>query len=519
MTESTATTTFSAMWRRAVERAPEAPFLVFERPDGQVLQWSYGEFDVAVSHAARFMASHGVTPRSAVHLALTNSPSFVAVWLAVSRLGAWIVPSDPMSATAELRGHISRTHPVIGFAAVDRAATYRAALDVVSGGMPVVEIDEADGELAVFGPTPLATWPEPEPLDRAAVMFTSGTTGVPKGVEITQANYAFAGTTMAGACGLAAQDRQLVVLPLFHANAQYYSFASAIAVGASVALMHTFSASGFLSQAARHGATHASLFAAPIRMILARGATPVPGLQLRHCWYAVNVSDDQYEMLSSLLGCRPRQLYGMTETIPAVLTDRADAPVASSMGFVTAGCSVSVHLADGTEAAQGEVGEIVVGGTRGLTLFSGYLDDAITTQASFRDGWFLTGDRARRDPTGRFTFDGRHADVLKVAGENVSTVEVEHVLSAHPGVLESAVVGQPDPIRDEVPVAFVVVADPADPPTVDELQAWCAERLTKSKRPRDITFVEELPRTSVGKIRKFLLRDPDALHAHHEVYQ
>jgi carnitine-CoA ligase len=275
-------------------------------------------------------------------------------------------------------------------------------------------------------------------------------------------------------------------------------------------LMHTFSASRFLTQAARHGATHASLFAAPIRMILARGATPVAGVNLQHCWYAVNISDDQYETLSSLLGCRPRQLYGMTETIPAVLTDHADAPVASSMGFVTAGCSVSVHRADGTEAAPDEVGEIVVGGMPLLTLFAGYLDDPVTTEASFRDGWFLTGDRARRDASGRYTFEGRRADLLKVAGENVSTVEVEQILSAHPGVLEAAVVGQPDPIRDEVPVAFVVAADPANPPTLDELNAWCVERLTKSKRPRDITFVDELPRTSVGKIRKFLLRDPDA---------
>jgi crotonobetaine/carnitine-CoA ligase len=510
MGESTAAATFAGMWRHVVEHSPDAPFLVFERPDEQVLQWTYGEFDVAVSRAARFMASHGVTPTSAVHLALTNSPTFVAVWLAAVRLGAWVVPSDPMSATAELHGHISRTHPVIGFAAADRAATYRAALDDVSSAMPIVEIDEADGELAVFGRTPLGPWPAPSPLDRAAVMFTSGTTGAPKGVEITQANYAFAGSTMATASGLAAHHRQLVVLPMFHANAQYYSFAAAIAVGASVALMHTFSASRFLLQAARHEATHASLFAAPIRMILARGATAVPGLRLQNCWYAVNISDDQYETLSSLLGCRPRQLYGMTETIPAVLTDHADAPVASSMGFVTPGCSVSVHRADGTEAAPDEVGEIVVGGTPLLTLFAGYLDDPVTTEASFRDGWFLTGDRARRDATGRFTFDGRRADVLKVAGENVSTVEVEQVLSSHSGVLEAAVVGQPDPIRDEVPVAFVVPADPAHPPTADDLHAWCAERLTKSKRPRDITFVDELPRTSVGKIRKFLLRDPDA---------
>jgi crotonobetaine/carnitine-CoA ligase len=502
-------TTFAALWRQAVERAPDATFLVFERPDGQVATWTYGELDRAVARAARCLVDHGVTAGDSVHLALTNSPTFVVVWLAANGLGAWIVPSDPMGTTAELRGHIARTRPVVGWCSRDRAATYRAALDQTRT-QHVVEIDEADVALEVFGTEALTAWPTPTPRGRAAVMFTSGTTGAPKGVEISQANYAFAGHTMAAAANLDATHRQLVVLPVFHANAQYYSIASAIAVGASVALMHTFSASGFLAQAARHGATHASLFAAPIRMILARGATPVDGIRLQHCWYAMNISDDQYDTLASLLGCLPRQLYGMTETIPAVLTDRPDHPVASSMGFATAGCVVDVQRADGTTAAPDEVGEIVVGGERGTTLFAGYLDDPTTTAESFRNGWFLTGDRARRDATGRFTFDGRRADVLKVAGENVSTVEVEQVLSAHPGVLEAAVVGQPDAVRDEVPVGFVVAADVMHPPTVDELHAWCAERLTKAKRPRDITFVDELPRTSVGKIRKFLLRDPQA---------
>ncbi len=337
-------------------------------------------------------------------------------------------------------------------------------------------------------------------------MFTSGTTGRPKGVEITQANYSFAGQVMAAAAQLESGDRQFVVLPLFHANAQYYSFASAIAVGASVALMHTFSATRFLQQAKVHSVTHASLFAAPIRMILARGGDPVSGLRLKHCWYAMNISDSQYDELSGLLGCRPRQLYGMTETIPAVLTDEARDPIPNSMGFVSPECIVDVQDAEGNSVAVGEIGEIVCGGTRGITLFAGYLDDPETTAKSFRGNWFLTGDRATRDGNGRHYFDGRRADVLKVAGENVSTVEVEQVLAAHPAILEAAVVGQPDEIRDEVPVGFVVARDPSSAPTIEELHAWCEARLSKSKRPRDITFVDELPRTSVGKIRKFLLK-------------
>ena len=169
-------------------------------------------------------------------------------------------------------------------------------------------------------------------------------------------------------------------------------------------------------------------------------------------------------------------------------------PIASAMGYVTAGCDVQVQRLDGTSTAPGEIGEIVVGGEPGVTLFAGYLDDPETTAASFRDSWFLTGDRAWRDEAGRFFFDGRRSDVLKVSGENVSTVEVEQVLAEHPGVLEAAVVGMPDDVRDEVPVGFVVPADPADPPAVDELHQWCEERLTRSKRPREITLVDELPR-------------------------
>ncbi len=156
---------------------------------------------------------------------------------------------------------------------------------------------------------------------------------------------------------------------------------------------------------------------------------------------------------------------------------------------------------------DGEVGEIVVGGVRGVHLLRGYLDDPDTTEGSFRDGWFRTGDRASVTDDGRWRFVGRGADVLKVAGENVSAVEIEAVLSAHPDVLEAAVIAEPDELRDEVPVAFVVKEPQSDALDVEALSAWAADRLAKSKRPRRYVVIDELPRTSVGKIRKFQLRD------------
>ena len=211
--------------------------------------------------------------------------------------------------------------------------------------------------------------------------------------------------------------------------------------------------------------------------------------------------------LTHLLGCRPRQLYGMTETIPAVLSNRALAPLPDSMGIVTLGCDVDLHDRDGRTVRDGEEGEVVVRGTRGITLYDSYLDDAETTERSFREGVFLTGDRAWRDAEGRFFFAGRGSDVLKVAGENVSVVEVEAVLAAHAGVFEAAVVGAPDAMRDEVPVAYVVRAAGHPALSEDDLLTWCAGRLAPAKRPRSVRFVDELPRTSVGKIRKYMLRE------------
>ena len=496
---------FAQRWQRATTVAGDRPFLVWEGNDGAVRQWSYAEFGELADDVAGFLAARGVQRGDAVHVALSNSPAFVAVWLAVTVLGATLVPSDPEASARELADSMRRTGAVAGIGSVRRAGRYREAA-AARPSVHVTLVDEDDTVLsAIRGGGTLPAAP-PGPGERLAVMFTSGTTSQPKGVVLTQANYAFTGDVMAAAAALGPGDRQLVALPMFHANAQYYSFAAAISVGASVALLSRFSASGFAAQAARHQATHASLFAAPVRMILARSAGRPDGLRLRHCWYAQNLTTAQYDGIAGLLGCRPRQLYGMTETGPAVITSHPLDAAADVMGTVTPGCAVELRAPGaGAEVPAGAVGEIVVGGERGRQVFAGYLDDPDTTERSFDGGWFRTGDLAYADDQGRFRFAGRRGDILKVSGENVSTVEVESVLAAHPAVFEAAVVGEPDPVRDEVPVAYVVLHETASGVSAGELTAWCAARLSPAKRPRELRFVAELPRTSVGKIRKFLL--------------
>lgn len=503
--------TFARRWREAVDAAGDRPFLVFESVSGTVSTWTYRDFDAVVQRAAGFLSSRGVGRGDLVHMVLPNSPAFVAVWLACARLGAAFAPSDPRATAPELAEQRRRLRPVLAVCGEEQAIAYRAPDDASVG--PVVVVGGDDAGLDVFASAPpVADGEEPSAGALLAVMFTSGTTSVPKGVELTQANYAFAGDVMAAGAALGPPDRYLVVLPLFHANAQYYSFAPAISVGASVALMSAFSATGFLEQAERHGVTHASLFAAPMRMVLARGRRVGAGVRLRHVWFAQNLSPDEFDAFGSLVGCRPRQLYGMTETLPAVLMSPPLAPVARSMGQVALGCHVRVcELESNQTVAPGAVGELQVGGWPGLSLFRGYLDDPGATEAAIAerraDGflWFRTGDRATTDEDGNHYFAGRGTDVLKVAGENVSLVEVEATIALHPDVFDVAVVGQPDPVRDEVPVAYVVAQDGTGSDLAAAVERWCADRLAPAKRPRAVYVVAELPRTSVGKVRKFLL--------------
>jgi carnitine-CoA ligase len=296
---------------------------------------------------------------------------------------------------------------------------------------------------------------------------------------------------------------------MFHANGQYYCFSPAIAVGASVALTAAFSASRWVDTATELGATHASLFAAPIRMILARTPDDTKPARLRHVWFAQSLGREHHRRFGELAGTLPRQLYGMTETIAIVTADRSDPPSHDVIGEPLPGRSVRlVDPASHEDVDPGAPGMILVAGERGVDLFAEYLDDPATTERTFLTDdrgttWLLTGDLAVHTDGGALQFVGRADDVIKVAGENVSLTEVEAILAQAPGVLEVAVVARPEEIRDVVPVAYVVARDQGDPPTADELATWAARQLAPQARPREWHFIDALPRTSVGKVRRF----------------
>ncbi|MBY4128134.1 AMP-binding protein [Rhodococcus fascians] len=507
------------MWAGTVTRCGRNTFLVYRDSDGSVASWTYSEFDAIVERTALALEGRGVRRGDAVHLALKNSPAFVALWLATAKIGAWMVTVDPASTARDLASQIQRTKPVLGFCASSRSAPYReASVGLLNN---IAELHETAADVtddSVLVRTDKSATDEPPTTERAvpagrdrmALMFTSGTTSAPKGVVLTQRNYHYVSQMMSSLIDLQPRHRWLVTLPLFHGNAQFYCFGPAIAVGASVALTATFSASGWVSQAHQLEATHASLFAAPIRMIIARNPADAPALSLEHVWFAQSLGKLHYAEFEKIVGCSPRQLYGMTETTAVVTADLSQRP-----GHDIIGAALplrSVELRDrltGERVPVGKPGVITLRGERGVDLFDGYLDDPETTDRAMStvgtETWLSTGDLAVSNASGIYRFVGRIDDVIKVAGENVSLTEIEAALAQAPGILEVAVLAKPDPIRDQVPVAFVVPRDAANPPSPADLELWAAINLPPQSRPREWSVIDELPRTSVGKIRRFQL--------------
>lgn len=497
--------TIATALARGAEQWMGEPFLLFESSKGEVVERSWGEAAARAARMANLLTSLGVERGDRVNVHLTNCPEFYDCWFGCSLAGAVMVPTNPLLSPAELNYELDHARCVVSVTQPGLAAEVEAARPEVLQEVVVARgrgfEERLGGHSEVFDATGRG------PDDVVAILYTSGTTSRPKGVMVTNANYLYAGEVVAQHLRIRPDDRWLVVLPLFHANAQYYSTMSAVVSGASIALSERFSASRWSRQAARHRATLASLFAAPIRMILAQEPHPKDAHnELRAVIFSQNVTEEQLEAFEGRFGAPLLQLYGMTETIaPATLNPLYGARRNMTIGPPTLGTRVRIVDDSGQDVPPGRVGELLVGGVEGRSLMAGYVDDPDATEQALRGGWLHTGDNVCADADGYLLFVDRAKDMIKRAGENIAAGEVEAVVNAHPAVFESAAVGIPDDVRDEAIKAFVVL-HPGASATPEGIIVWCRERMARFKVPSQVEFVDELPRTSVGKIRKDVLR-------------
>jgi len=497
---------------------PDKTFVIYDDLEGNVTRLSYTMFDAHVNRTAHALRALGIGKGDKINIHLPNCLEFLYLWFGAAKIGAVVMPTNILSVPAELEYLVSHSESRFIFTQANYLATIievqRHCSNVEQvvicdrGAIPPGMLDFA--ALLAAQPTDLPP-DEVTPLDDVSILYTSGTTSRPKGVRVTNANYIYAGETVAKAIRLAPDDRHFVVLPLFHANAQYYSTMSTLVTGGSMALMARFSASGYFDSCIAHTCTVASLFAAPIRMILAQERRPGHrSNQLRVILTAQNITAAQLVEWADRFGAPLLQLYGMTETMGPPLMNPVDYERRNlSIGLPALGYEVKLVDEEGEAIPQGKVGQILVHGIPGWSIMKGYFKNPEATGQTIRQDWIWTGDNAFQDSAGYFHFVDRAKDMIKRAGENVAASEVEAVILQHPKVFDCAVIGVPDPLRDEAIKAYVVLHN-NEQATVEEIVEWCRVRLAKFRIPEFVEFRTELPRTSVGKIQKHLLRRPEA---------
>ena len=498
-------------------RDPQRPFLLF-----QDKTWSWGEFSGAAEQAARILASRGIGKGDRLAVMAPNSDAYVILFFALACIGGILVPVNPEFGVGEA-GYILKHAEVTAVACTPHTlAVARRACEGLPKP-PWFMLIEGRGEGVPAFPDLLETTPPilpPEaisPDDVCLIMYTSGTTGFPKGVMHSQRNVVLAGEGFVERMHLQPQDRLLCVLPLFHINALFYSLGGTVAAGASIVLAPRFSASGFWPLAARTGATEVNILAA-VGTILARRprAEFVGGHRLTKV-YGAPISQEVAEVFRKEFGV-PMLVegYGMTEVPGACNNPFLGPQKMGSMGKAALHPDRRIPFAElrvvdegGRDVPDGEAGELVV---RTPILMKGYYRDPEQTAAAFRDGWFLTGDLVRRDADGFYYFVARKKDIIRRRGENIAGAELDRVVGMHPAVAEAAAIGVPSELGEE-DILVAVLPKAGAVVTASDIGEWCAQHLARIKVPRYIVFMEALPRTPTHRVAKFTLRNDPTLLA------
>ena len=489
-------------------RAPDRAMTVFR---GETT--TYGEMATRAAALAGGLSERGVGPGQVVGLLSYNCPEFLETVFAANYLGAIAMPINWRLAPAEVRyilEHSEARALVCDESLVDLA-------EEATKGMEATLVRACVSQPAPEGWTSLADLraiPSGLRCVRAAaddvhrLMYTSGTTGRPKGVMLTHANLAWKNLAHIVEFGFTSADLGLACGPLYHVGALDLTTTSLIAAGATTIIHPAFEASEVVGELERSRVTTVWLAPAMVNAIMA-----LPDIEERDLSSVRLIINGGEKMPIPLIERIQRTFpsawfadaYGLTETVSGdTFLDRDS--IVTKLGSVGRPClylELDIWDKEGRSVPAGERGEIVM---RGPKVFKGYWRDPDATAAAFAGGWFHTGDIGVRDDDGYLFIVDRLKDMIVSGGENIAGSEVERVLYEHDAVLEAAVVGRPDDRWGEVPTAFVVLR-PDTTTTADELLEHCRAQLARFKVPKEIVFLDALPRNPSGKVLKRELRD------------
>ncbi len=472
---------------------------------------TYGILDEGSARVAGLLAAHGFQPGDRVGLMLPNVPHFPLVYYGILRAGGIVVPMNVLLREREVAYYLSDSGAKLLFAW--NGFTDAAAPGAKEAGSELIEVVPGEFEQQVMAAEPRREVAEVEDDDTAVLLYTSGTTGRPKGAELSHANLlANVETTLASVIQVQPDDVVLGALPLFHSFGQTCTLNTCVAGGGTLTLLPRFDPEKALEIVQRDKVTifegvptmYSALLHLPDKerfdvstlRLCASGGSAMPGEVLR--------------AFEEAFGCVILEGYGLSETSPVASFNHPDRDrKVGSIGTPIDGVELRLLDEDGAEVETGEVGEIVV---RGHNVMKGYWRQPEATAAALRDGWLHTGDLARADEDGFFFIVDRKKDMIIRGGYNVYPREIEEVLYEHPAVAEAAVVGVPDDdLGEEIGAAVALKPGAAAEP--DELRAFVKERVAAYKYPRHVWLVESLPRGPTGKILKREISAPAVVDA------
>ncbi|MEJ7650200.1 MAG: long-chain fatty acid--CoA ligase [Nakamurella sp.] len=478
---------------------PDKPALILDD-----VHLDYRTVEEATRRMAGWLHEQGIEAGDRVALMLPNIPAFPVIYFGALRLGAVVVPMNPLFKSREVEYYLSDSGAKIIFAMPGEAAAGAAA-----AGARFVGIEGADA-VALGGIIGEAT-PVDDVVDRAdddtaVILYTSGTTGRPKGAELTHHNLrSNAGTTLETLMPMGPGDVVMGCLPLFHVFGMTCGLNTAFSAGAALTLIPRFDPVKALDVIPRDKVTIFQGVPTMYGALLGQAAGREKDLEtLRTCASGgASLPVELLRKFESTFGAAILEGYGLSETSPVASFNHPDAErKPGSIGFPIRGVEMAVVDDQGTEVANGEVGEIVI---RGENIMKGYWNKPDATADAIRDGWFHSGDLATRDEDGYYYIVDRIKDLIIRGGLNIYPREVEEVLYEHPSIVEAAVIGVPHEELGEEVAAYIVVK-PGESVDPAEVSQFVKDRLAAYKYPRHVHVIEALPKTATGKILKREIR-------------